>query len=527
MEPFFNFLFWTSAYFVLLGMVYHFLVRPQNNPAFSRIFVLSGLFFSLLAGLGFLNRATGFDFLGQGGVVTLPEVVIYASEGMERSQIKMNEFLMDGFFFLILSYLVSSFLFIRFAGSVIYLLLRGRMLKGKKVGDLLVIPVRGERTPFSFFRLVFVPEGLLKDPALEQVLLHEQAHVKYLHSIDLILLEILSMVFWFHPLVWYLRREIKMQHEYEADRFVLGQEVDKARYQHLLLNFSFRGPGFPVTNPFNYSPLKHRIMMMNLKTRKSPGRAVLSIFASAALFSGMMLLQSAGLQASQFSAPQGDTFAVMAEEAVLPAAADASLQPPPPPPPPKTAPARDEEGETVFMVVENPPQFPGGFEALAQYMVENVTYPPKAREFGIQGTVFVSFIVEKDGKVSNVRVLRSVNEDLDKEALRVVMSMPDWAPGTQRGEKVRVQFNLPVRFALNDEEEEQKASDIDEVGISVQGGEVIIYVDGERVDVVKEKINEIISPDEIESINVFKGEQARELYGHDNVIAITRKKQAE
>lgn len=524
MGPFFIFLFWTSAYFVLLGLVYHFLVRPQNTPAFSRIFVLSGLFFSVLAGLGFLNRATGFDFLGQGGVVTLPEMVIHASEGMERSQIKMNEFLMDGSFFLILSLMISSFLFIRFAGSVIFLVLRGRMLKGKKVGNLLVIPVRGERSPFSFFSLVFVPEGLLKDPSLQQVLLHEQAHVKCLHSLDLLFLEILTIFFWFHPVVWYLRREIKMQHEYEADRFVLDQQVDKARYQHLLLSFSFRGKGLPVTNPFNYSPLKNRIMMMNLKTRKSPKRAVLSILASAALFSGMLLLQSAGLQASHFSAPQGGSFAALLEEAVLPAAAEASLQPPPPPPPAPAPPAREGTGETTFTVVENPPQFPGGFEALANYMIQNVKYPPEARQAGVQGTVFVSFIIEKDGKVTNVKVIRSVSEALDNEAVRVVSAMPAWEPGTQRGEKVRVQFNLPVRFTLSDDGDSKSSSS--EEGASLGSSEKpAIFIDGVKVDTEGKDLDEIISPDEIESINVLKGGQGREMYGYDNVIAITRKKQ--
>ncbi len=102
------------------------------------------------------------------------------------------------------------------------------------------------------------------------------------------------------------------------------------------------------------------------------------------------------------------------------------------------------------MLVENPPEFPGGEQALLDYIRSNVQYPKKARKKNIQGTVYISFIVEMDGKVTNVRVLRGIGGGCDEEAVRVVSSMPDWKPGYQDGEPVRVQFNLPIRFILRD-----------------------------------------------------------------------------
>lgn len=102
------------------------------------------------------------------------------------------------------------------------------------------------------------------------------------------------------------------------------------------------------------------------------------------------------------------------------------------------------------MLVENPPEFPGGEQALLDYIGSNVQYPKKARKKNIQGTVYISFIVEMDGKVTTVRVLRGIGGGCDKEAVRVVSSMPDWKPGYQDGEPVRVQFNLPIRFILRD-----------------------------------------------------------------------------
>ena len=114
-----------------------------------------------------------------------------------------------------------------------------------------------------------------------------------------------------------------------------------------------------------------------------------------------------------------------------------------------TSTAQTKKNNMVYDVVEVMPQYPGGQIAMLKYIMENIKYPEQAMKEGIQGRVTVSFIVEKDGRVSNVRLLRSVQSALDKEAIRVVKSMPKWTPGKQNGKPVRVRFNLPVMFKLN------------------------------------------------------------------------------
>ena len=114
-----------------------------------------------------------------------------------------------------------------------------------------------------------------------------------------------------------------------------------------------------------------------------------------------------------------------------------------------TSTAQTKKNNMVYDVVEVMPQYPGGQIAMLKYIMENIKYPKQIMEEGIQGRVTVSFIVEKDGRVSNVRLLRSVQPLLDKEAIRVVKSMPKWSPGKQKGKPVRVRFNLPVMFKLN------------------------------------------------------------------------------
>lgn len=107
------------------------------------------------------------------------------------------------------------------------------------------------------------------------------------------------------------------------------------------------------------------------------------------------------------------------------------------------------EEDVIFTVVEDQPSFPGGEEARIRYLNENLRYPQMAREAGIQGTVFITFVVERDGSVTDVRVLRGIGGGCDEEAVRVVRNMPRWTPGRQRGQPVRVQFNMPIRFVLN------------------------------------------------------------------------------
>jgi len=104
--------------------------------------------------------------------------------------------------------------------------------------------------------------------------------------------------------------------------------------------------------------------------------------------------------------------------------------------------------EEVFLVVEEDPEFPGGLEALSKFIADNIKYPQLAKENNITGRVFVSFVVEKDGRVGQVKILRDIGGGCGNEAVRVVKSMPRWKPGKQRGKAVRTQFNLPVNFDL-------------------------------------------------------------------------------
>lgn len=143
-----------------------------------------------------------------------------------------------------------------------------------------------------------------------------------------------------------------------------------------------------------------------------------------------------------------------------------------------------DETEDVFDVVENMPSFPGNQAAMIKYIADNLRYPAKAEDAGIQGRVIISMIIEKDGSISNPSIMRSVNPDLDAEAIRIISNMPKWNPGTQRGEKVRVRYTVPVMFRLNETKaEEIKNSKLDEVV-------VVGYASNENTPATPERVLE-------------------------------------
>lgn len=172
------------------------------------------------------------------------------------------------------------------------------------------------------------------------------------------------------------------------------------------------------------------------------------------------------------------------EDEVIPITRQEQVKPPPPPPPPKVVEVltiveddveieeefefesteaddetiidavpviddeEEEKNEQVFVVVEDMPEFPGGELALRKWIANNIDYPVIAAENGIQGKVYVTFVVDKDGGVSNARIARGVDPSLDQEALRVVNNLPKWKPGMQRGKPVRVSYTVPINFQL-------------------------------------------------------------------------------
>ena len=184
------------------------------------------------------------------------------------------------------------------------------------------------------------------------------------------------------------------------------------------------------------------------------------------------------------------------------------------------------KGTLVFEVAEEMPEFPGGgMSALMSYLKDNMRYPASAKEKGTQGRVTVQFVVDKDGSIKEPKLLRSVDKDMDAEALRLISNMPKWKPGRQKGQPGAVKYTVPVMFSLDDDklEKTSSANGITVEGYAGNGKEPLYIVDGKEVT---PSVMSALDPNKIERVTVLKDKSATELYGEkgkNGVLLITLK----
>ena len=335
----------------------------------------------------------------------------------------------------------------------------------QEVEGITVHLLRGEGSPFSFFRWVFMYPSTLEGKQLHEVMVHECTHVSGLHSLDTLFSELFSIACWFNPFAWLMKQEVRMNLEYLADESVLSDGNARKSYQYHLLGLAYRQPkdSTKIANNFNLLPLKKRIKMMNKRRTSEIGKAKYLLFAplagallmvsnieSVAREIGEQIPEVAEVQQKAEQALNADVAVAnpmaKAEEAKASELAKAEAKASD-----ATAPA-DTTKNVVYDVTETMPQFPGGQGVMMKYLAANIKYPASAVKAKKQGRVIVAFVIQKDGSVTNARIVKSVDPELDAEALRIVKAMPNWTPGTQDGKPVNVRYTIPVVFSLYKED---------------------------------------------------------------------------
>lgn len=308
----------------------------------------------------------------------------------------------------------------------------------QEVEGITVHLLKGEGSPFSFFRWVFMYPSTLEGRQLHEVMVHECTHVSGHHSLDTLFSELFSIACWFNPFAWLMKQEVRMNLEYLADESVLSDGNARKSYQYHLLGLAYRQPNesTKIANNFNLLPLKKRIKMMNKRRTSEIGKAKYLLFAPLA---GVLLMVSNIESVAREIGEQIPEVAEVQQKAEQ--AAEEKV---------KTKPQTDttKKKKTWDCMPETMPQFPGGQGVLMKYLAANIKYPASAVKAKKQGRVIVTFIIQKDGSVAKARIARSVDPELDAEALRIVKAMPNWTPGTQDGKPVNVKYIIPVNFSL-------------------------------------------------------------------------------
>lgn len=379
---------------------------------------------------------------------------------------------------------------------------------------------------FSFLKWIVVNRNDYENH-FDPILRHEMVHMQQWHSVDILLVELLKIIFWFNPLLLLYKKSLQEVHEFLADY----EAPNRENYATFLVSYALNAPIASLTNHF-YKPsqIKTRIQMI-YKNRSSKWLLSTYIFAAAVITSVAIFV--AGCERKE------------KDESVASEKVEANK---------KTEPLKREvEGKLterkVYTVVEEQPEFPGGDKAMWDFLGRHIKYPETAAKANVQGRVFLSFVVSETGETEDIAILKGVGYGCDAEAIRVLKLFPKWKPGKQNGVPVNVKYNLPINFqlddtkkaALIDKKELQKPKQSDKILTAEADGvkgfspkikitapaidpNPLLVIDGEIAE--NQSIKDL-DTEKIQSINVLKGQKAIDAYGakgNHGVISVTTKK---
>ena len=517
----------------LFYLFYRLLLSKETFYRFNRIALLGILVFSLLLPLIEVTKAPQNEI--NQAVLTIEQLLVMAENHQEtqvttvvegddlvdtwRSPVHWIEivllFYIAGIFFLVCRNVYSLFRLVRLMNTA----------QRRQIDKHTVLLVHDRNVaPFSWMKFVVISRTDLEENGRE-ILIHECAHIRKHHSWDLLIADICIFFQWFNPGAWLLKQELQNIHEYEADEAVINEGINARDYQLLLIKKAVGTRLYSMANSFNHSKLKKRITMM-LKEKSSPWARLkyLYVLPVAAIAVTAFARPEVSDKVEKISSVKVNDLAAIVETKVAESAGDTTK-----PADVKYGPAEVRKrlkGTLVFEVAEEMPEFPGGgMSAFMDYIKTNMRYPASAKENGTQGRVTVQFVVDEDGSIKDSKVLRSVDKDMDAEALRLINTMPKWKPGRQKGQPVAVKFTVPVMFRLDDDklEKTSSANGITVEGYAGNGKEPLYIVDGKEVT---PSVMSALNPDKIERVTVLKDKSATELYGEkgkNGVLLITLK----
>ena len=435
------------------------------------------------------------------GQPMLPEVIVTTNTTPSRFSVWQ---VMGGIYLIGVG--VMTLLFLIKLGRLVVLIIRSPK---RKMSSCTAVFTGREQGSFSFFCYAFFPNENV-DP---DIMRHEMSHIAHHHSWDILFAEVMMILQWFNPFIYLYKKELQSLHEYQADRDVVATGVDKKNYMMLILQQCTAVDFSGMSNNFSLILTKKRIKMIT-RNEKAKGLwwrllATLPVLAILMIANTKVTAQEKKavdkpitVETGRFEIFDDDGAPMQLKDTVFYAVDGSyvkfetsdSFQPESGEPCKKlTVTSYDADGnqrnnffiteterrgdtstytvepftlsgnlfeqlfdlatsyeDTVYQMVEQMPQYTGGEEAMMKYVAENIKYPQAAKDKNISGRVFVSFVIEKDGSVSNVKVVRGIGGGCDEEAARVIKEMPKWKPGMQKGKPVRVNYMMPIFFKLDD-----------------------------------------------------------------------------
>jgi TonB family protein len=417
----FNFNYILQAYILLIALisVYHFLLKKETHFRFNRVYLLMIGFVSLIIPL--------FDI----PIVNTSIVNLTYSEASNATTqniagtINSHEpdlwsMISTKFTFLYLS--ISSLLLLLFLIKIVRINKKVNSIKHRaQFYYLHSIYVCSEKIePFTFFNDSFIPQTIMDSEDSELIISHERTHAKEKHSVDIIIAEIINCLLFLNPLQKVFLKHISENHEYLADAKVTQKKLNK-RYTSLLIKLTLKREGLQIVSFFAKPSILNRIDMMKRTKKSRTNQIIASIFS-------LMLV-------SLFACDFQEEEMVIKDVTVDDSRRNLSSE---------------ELKDRVFQIVEDQAEPTAGIQNFYDNIGDflNGKYPEAAQNMGIEGVVFIQFIVEKDGSLSNIQPVKGIGGGCDELAVKAVESVDKWKPGMQNGQVVRSQRVIPIRFTL-------------------------------------------------------------------------------
>lgn len=402
----------TALYLAVFYLIYSVFLRKDTTHARNRLFILISLVLSLILPLITLTHSIkllNIQFFGY----LLSEVLVKPSGNVEQlTHSTPVPVIIFRFYVLIgIVFLIKIFFDL---GNLLIMITRNRS-RGSRI-----IRFKGTGTSgFSALGYIFINDTLNTEDK-EDIIRHEQNHLNQNHFLDIIFIETIKAFQWFNPAVYLFDRSLRAVHEYQADEKCLTSGVSIVSYQSLLFRQVFKSGAYNLSNSFaNPSLLKKRMAMMTRKPTSAVANAKL-----------LLVIPVIALVFLTISASKSDQNSIN------------SLKPS------SNKEIVSESGINPLVNVEEMPEFPGGDAALLNYISQNTRYPELSAKQGETGKVIVRFCVNTDGSTCLISILQGVSPELDKEAMRVVKSLPSFRPGRNGSKAVPVWYMVPIQFTL-------------------------------------------------------------------------------
>ena len=386
--------------------VYKLWLENEKMFRFNRIYLLGSLVFSFVIPLQLISITSGFS--NKIGFIQLEELVIQKNnENVEM--ISINDFV-----FVLIGLVYAFIVLMLTIRLVLNLYSFYKRIKNNQVefiqGEKIVL-IEQPILPHSFWKSIFINKNEFEKGKIpSELLAHEKAHLDQKHTLDILFIEVLQIVFWFNPLLLFYKKAIKLNHEFLADEAVNKQFGSVKSYQNLLLDFASHKNTVALASNINYLITKKRLLMMTKK--ESPIKIVLKVFSVGVVYALLLFVFSTKATA-QKALNKADV---------------------------------KEKDLYVLADVEKLPEFPGGLTKFYKFIGENFKMSAEANKIKIKGKAYMQFIIEKDGSLSDIKTIKDPGYGLGDEAIRVLKLSPKWTAATQEGKAVRVMYSLPITF---------------------------------------------------------------------------------